>query len=77
MVISRKEVPTTCGVMQAIKQADCLIACITSQVVSTSFRLVTSNPLNLGILSQAMVAEKGHPPAVLPLTDALSGTAAA
>ena len=43
MVVSRKEVLTTCGVTQAIKQADYLIACITPQVVSTSFQLVTSN----------------------------------
>ena len=34
---------TTCGVTQAIKQAACLIACVTPQVVSTSFQLVTSN----------------------------------
>ena len=40
---SRKEVLTTCGVTQAIKQAACLIGCVTPQVVSTSFRLVTSN----------------------------------
>ena len=33
----------TCGVMQAIKQSACLIACVTPQVINTSFWLVTSN----------------------------------
>ena len=33
----------TCEIMQAIKQAACLIACITPQFVITSFRLVTNN----------------------------------
>ena len=33
----------TCGIKQAIKQMACTIACVTLQIASTSFRLVTSN----------------------------------